>query len=1505
MRNIILLFFVIHSILLSSQEIKIVYNTDTPPLKFTDKNNQANGMLIDIWRLWAKKNNLEIKFIEASWEDTIKMIKDGRADIHAGIYYTKQRDKFLDYTNKPLYENKSYFFYKDNIENIQSTQDLKPYVIGIGNGYPSTYMDKNFPNFTYKKYQNSIKLNEAFSNDEIKVILSSFPTLLYYLKQNDIDETQINYSDNTKAYIKKYYGAVKQNNKKLLKLINNGFLKISNKELKNIELKWTRNLQTTYLKNKQKNSNYIALQQTYLKQKKQITMCVDPAWMPFESIKDKQHIGIVADIFKEIQKNLMIPIKLLPTKTWSESLDKAKNRQCDILSAVAITPQRKQYLNFTKTYLKFPQVIVTRENTDFIENFDDILHKKIGSKKSAAITELLKLKYPDINLVETKDVEEALFKVSNGELFGFVNTTASISYNISRLGLTNLKIASKVGITYHLKVGVRNDNQLLLNIMNTAISKLDKTKIEDIKRKWLKIKIDKIVNYALLWKIIIVFLFILSIIGIFIWKQNKLKKLLQEQKYAFENIFEKSTDPILLIDNGNFIDCNEAALKILKIKSKEQLLNIHPSNLSPKLQPDGQNSLQKANQLMQEAVNKGFSHFEWVHTNAIGEDFWVDVVLTKININDKDIIHVLWRDIQKRKEIEANLNKFSQIIQQSHVSVLITNPDGLIEYANPYCLQKIGYTHDELLGKNPRIFKSNEHEEAFYKKLWDTITSGQTWQGDFLNKTKSNQTIWEHTVITPIFNEDDEIVHYASIKEDITEKKELDKKLIIAQKDAHNANRAKSDFLAKMSHEIRTPMNAVLGMLYLVQQTKLTSSQENYINKASNAANSLLGIINDILDFSKIEANKLEIKKSEFNINQLISESLSVMGFNASKNELELLSYCDREIPSNLISDKLRINQILTNLISNAIKFTLQGEILVSVKLLKQVNDNVTLLFCIKDSGIGISSENQKKLFTEFSQVDNSQTRSFQGTGLGLAISAKLANLLGGEIWIEESIENVGSTFCFTIEAQVSKNQPKNEFNFTNNLENLKVLIVDDNSLAIEVLTYMLESFHYNVDSSKSGYEAIKKVSNKNYDLIFLDYKMPELNGIETYVKIKELKKDATPKTIMVTAYTHDIVHEELEKLGIDGYLSKPISSSTLFDKITEVFNGNNIHNEDKQKIDTQVFKDINILLVEDNPLNQEFASIMLQNKGCNVRIANDGIEALQIIKNKNFDAILMDIQMPNMDGIEATKKIRAMDDDYFKKVPIIALSANALLGDKEKSISAGMNDHITKPINPDLLFKTLGDILSIKLINTSNKNQIKTKYVHKLDKQLFNIEEALHRVNYDETTYIKLLKQFKQKYQTIMKDINDLKQNKDINKLQEKIHEIKGIAGNLSISTLFQLLSSINHSLKNYKIPQNDIFEQLDNSFNNVFEQISNLESVKIKKQNFDKAKVIKLLDKIKANLEVDIVECENNLELVLPYLEDEYKEFSNQLNDALNQYDLDMVNDLITNLLMDLNNE
>jgi len=340
-----------------------------------------------------------------------------------------------------------------------------------------------------------------------------------------------------------------------------------------------------------------------------------------------------------------------------------------------------------------------------------------------------------------------------------------------------------------------------------------------------------------------------------------------------------------------------------------------------------------------------------------------------------------------------------------------------------------------------------------------------------------------------------------------------------------------------MSHEIRTPMNAVLGMLYLTQKTNLNSVQESYISKANSAANSLLSIIDDILDFSKIEAGKLVIESKEFNFNDMIHEIMDIMSFKAHEKGYELLAYYDTTIPDIIKSDKLRIGQILNNLISNAIKFTYSGEVVVSSKLVKQEKNSILIMFCIKDSGIGINDENQKKLFKDFSQVDDTVTRRFGGTGLGLAISKKLTNLLGGKIWIEESKLNIGSTFCFTIQCEIPNSISKKQYLFPEKINNINTLIIDDNHIACDVLKSMLESFGFSVDIAYNGEDGYKAVANleKNYDIIFLDYKMPKLNEYDIML-INIYYQCSSSRDGMSGSLNYSVLLDVAKSKGIEDY---------------------------------------------------------------------------------------------------------------------------------------------------------------------------------------------------------------------------------------------------------------------------------------------------------------------------------------------------------------------------------
>ncbi|MCK5111513.1 MAG: SiaB family protein kinase [Arcobacteraceae bacterium] len=493
MKSLLILFLVFtHSLsAYSNKPIKIVYNSGTPPLKFTDKNNQANGMLIDIWKLWSQKTGLNIEFIEAGWDDTLLMVKEGKVDIHGGLYYTKERDEYLDYTAKPFYTNKNYFFHHKSITNIKNNDDILPFVVGVGNGYPRKFMKENYPNVLIKKYDKNTQTIQAIKNGEIKIVLNSLPNFIYSLKQNQIDINDFKYVEDHPAFVKKYFGAVQKGNKELLKLIDEGFLKISDIELKNIEDKWTKNLNENDIL--LKSSNKVELtneEKNYLKSKKIINMCIDPDWLPFEAFnKSNNHIGMANDYIEIMKKNINnLNINPIVTKNWQESIEFAKQRKCDIFSAAASTDERLTYMDFTQAYMNFNLVIATKDSVKKIDIEKVIKSEKLGVVKGYAIIDKLKSVYPNINIVEVDNLVDGLIKVSNGEIFGFVDTVATIAYNIKKKSFFDIKIAYTIdNIPWELSIGTRNDQKQLLSIFNKAIETLSNSDHERIYDKWLKV----------------------------------------------------------------------------------------------------------------------------------------------------------------------------------------------------------------------------------------------------------------------------------------------------------------------------------------------------------------------------------------------------------------------------------------------------------------------------------------------------------------------------------------------------------------------------------------------------------------------------------------------------------------------------------------------------------------------------------------------------------------------------------------------------------------------------------------------------------------------------------------------------------------------------------------------------------------------------------------------------------------------------------------------------------
>ncbi len=689
-----------------------------------------------------------------------------------------------------------------------------------------------------------------------------------------------------------------------------------------------------------------------------------------------------------------------------------------------------------------------------------------------------------------------------------------------------------------------------------------------------------------------------------------------------------------------------------------------------------------------------------------GREFPIELSLARWHTSADHFVTAIIRDISSRKRADEQMRLQGAALEATVNSVVITDPLGTIEWVNPAFCRITGYEKTEVIGQNPRVLKSGRQSLEYYAEMWRTVSAGRSWSGEFVNCRKDGTPYTESVTITPVKDETGKIAHYIAIKQDISALKkslaelesahaELEAKnraLDAALVDSHAALDAKATFLATMSHEIRTPMNGVIGMASLLRETApLTAEQQDYIETIRSSGETLLTIINDVLDFSKIESGHLELEKVPIELQRCLEETLENIAPRAREKRLDLALQIDDSVPTAIIGDPVRLRQVLTNLAANAVKFTERGEVVIEVRADPAADGSLRIFFGVRDTGIGIPPDKIDRLFKAFSQVDSSTTRLYGGTGLGLAISQRLVGLMGGVIAVR-SVPGVGSTFHFDFPTAAAPTpEPEAAPQWTVELKDRRILIVDDNATNRQIFSTQLRHAGLVPEEADSGAAALALLRSQRWpSAIITDMLMPNMDGMDFSLAVRALEA-AHPEQpplpiILVSSGGYQSSDPRTKLARLHAALSKPLRRAQLIDTVSRALAQAPQRRSaaptslasiaDSRELARQ--QPCRILLAEDNAVNRKVALALLTRIGYAADVAVDGLAAVDACRQHDYDLVLMDVQMPELDGLEATRRVRLLAGH---RPTIIAMTANAMEGDREKCLAAGMDDYVSKPI--------------------------------------------------------------------------------------------------------------------------------------------------------------------------------------------------------------------------------
>ncbi|MDX9708890.1 MAG: transporter substrate-binding domain-containing protein [Trichloromonas sp.] len=1354
----------------SPRKLVISCSAGSAPFHFRDDRGQPAGIFVDLWRLWAEKTGIAVEFRIASWDDSLRLVREGEADIHAGVFYSKERDTFLDFADQ-LYESETHIFHHRSVSQVRSLEDLSGFRVGVIAGDLALgYLREHLPQATLAIYPDNQDLFDAAERGEIRVFIKDTPIALHHLMRRGL-LSQFEYHAPSPLYSNHFRAAVGEGNGELLTLVNEGLRRITPKEKAAVVRRWMAELEKW-------------------REDRLIVGLPDGA-LPFSGRNFRgEPAGMLVDIWKlwAQKSGRDIDFRLA---SWPQLFAALKQGEIDLHGGLFTSPERWRFMDFSQPLYQVTSGLFYHERLGILKKPEELRNFKAGAIAGTVYGPYLSRRFPSLQLREYADTGAMIAAAVRGEIDLFLDQTPIVLALLDRMGERgSFRLLEGVMEQSTLHAGVVKGSPLL-SVIDAGFDGMKAKELEEIEKTWIAPGEEALAAKA------IPDIRLTAAEQTWIAEHRNLRLGVDPAWPPFEYFDDKgeyrgmAADYIAILNERLGLNMNavsgltwaqveagarERALDVLscltETPARNEVLNFTQPYLSFPMVVIMRGDAPLITGLAdlrekQVVVVEGYAIHQYLREQHPG----IRLRTVKTPLDGLRAVSLGPADAYI-----DNLAVATHLIQSHHLTNLkIAAP--ATQWSDDL---RLGVRSDwprlvTILDKGLASITAEEH--AAIRQKWLSVRYDYGINPADVRRWGLYALLLTTLLIALFLLRNRYLQRWnARLSAEIDER-------LAAERRAEAANEAKSEFLANMSHEIRTPMNAILGMTHLALQTPLDTRQRDYLEKVETSGRMLMRVIDDILDFSKIEAGRLDMERVEFSLDDVLKNLADLSATKAQRKGLELVFAPAPEIPRQLLGDPLRLEQVLLNLVDNAVKFTPSGEVVLTVERLSAETDEVLLRFTVRDTGIGLGADQIARLFRPFTQADNTTTRRFGGTGLGLAISRRLVEMMDGEIGAE-SEEGQGSRFFFTARFGAVAAEAESAPAPDPDLRGLRVLLVDDNASSRHALRLILESLTFEVSESTTADDALTRFAHSPPpQLILVDDSLPGMNGLELARRIKEAHGEQRV-VLLASAGEGDDVRVRVRALyaGINWLVFKPVNRSALFDVIMNAFARTSPRETSPRKTRRFALGGARVLVVEDNAINQQVAKELLTTAGMEVQVADNGIQALERLDRENFDLVLMDIQMPEMDGLECSRQIRdrAAANDALRNLPIIAMTAHAMAGDREKSLAAGMNGHVTKPLDPEQFYAVLAGWLGHRWRGAPAMAAPADAGGPLPDFSTINTAAGLRCVAGNRSLYRSLLRDFYRDNRETMRDIRESLAAGERERAQRLAHTLKGVAGNI-----------------------------------------------------------------------------------------------------------------------------